>query len=68
MISIVRVANLRPCLMMTIFSTLIFILVIFEVASVLLPEKVEDGRGDHKHELATAEKHSFANMGVDKTW
>ena len=53
--------------MVTIFGALIFVLVVFEVASVLLPEKPEDGRRDHRHELATAEKHLPANMGVDKT-
>ena len=54
--------------MMTMFGTLIFFLVLFEVASVLLPKKLEDGKIDHILELATAEKHSFANMGVDNTW
>jgi hypothetical protein len=53
--------------MVTIFGALIFSLVVFKFASVLLPEKLEDGRRDHRHELATAEKHLFANMGVDKT-
>ena len=63
---LVGVANLHHRLMMTIFGTLIFALVIFEISSVLLPENLEDGRADHKLELATTEKHSFANMGVDE--
>ena len=53
--------------MVTIFGALVFVLVVFEVASVLLPEKLEDGRRDHRHELAAPEKHLLANMGVDKT-
>ena len=53
--------------MMTIFGALIFVLIIFEVAPVLPPENLENGRTDHRLELATAEKHSFANTGVDKT-
>ena len=53
-------------LIMTIFGTLIFFLVLFEVASVLLPKKLEDGKIDYIPEFDTAEKHSFA--GVDKTW
>ena len=51
---------------MTIFGTLIFALVIFEVSSVLLPENLEDERADHKLKPATTEKHSFANTGVDE--
>ena len=54
--------------MMTIFGALTFVLVIYDVASVTLPEKIEDGGRDHRHELTTAEKHSFSNIRVDKTW
>ena len=53
--------------MMTIFGALIFVFIKFEVAPVLPPEKLENGRRDHKLEPATAEKNSFANTGVDKT-
>ena len=50
--------------MMIIFGTLIFVLVIFEVTSIPQSDTVEDGRRDYKHKLATAEKHSLANMGA----
>ena len=52
---------------MTIFGALIFILVVFEVASVLLPERLKNGIRDYRQELATAEMHSFANMAAEKT-
>jgi hypothetical protein len=53
--------------MMTIFGALIFFLIVLEVISILQSDKLEDGRSDHRQELAESEKHSFANIVAVQT-